>query len=376
MTKMQLGRLPRIPGRPWLSLTPRGALPTPVLPVHNIELMAADKSCKGNDVWGDCVVAATENNRLITAAAIGITVTPLTDQECIANYQTASGCTTPPGPGLVIQTYLEWVQRNPQRNGGSNLLVFADVPISRTAIQDSVDEFCSVVLGVVVKSADEDPATYWDDKGAVMGGHGVAGGTETVGNSFIKSWGYMCELAPAYFANDVDEIIVLVWDFQWASLTYERQVQLVADYETLTGKPWTGPQPVPQYTPEAVPVAFTAIVPVRILDTRNGTGMSGAFTSHAPRGVQAAGVAGIPANAVALTGNVTVTNQTGAGYLAVTATPEVNPSTSTLNFPVADDRANAVVVGLVNGTLSITFVSHTTGQTCDVIFDVTGYFTA
>jgi hypothetical protein len=52
-----------------------------------------------------------------------------------------------------------------------------------------------------------------------------------------------------------------------------------------------------------------------------------------------------------------------------------NPTSSTLNFPMNDDRANAVTVVLGGGTLSITYAAATSGPTAQVIFDVTGYFT-
>jgi hypothetical protein len=52
-----------------------------------------------------------------------------------------------------------------------------------------------------------------------------------------------------------------------------------------------------------------------------------------------------------------------------------NPTSSTLNFPLNDDRANAVTVAVASdGTLSITYGGPTMGPTTQVIFDVTGYF--
>jgi len=52
-----------------------------------------------------------------------------------------------------------------------------------------------------------------------------------------------------------------------------------------------------------------------------------------------------------------------------------DPTSSTLNFPLGDDRANAVTVALGGtGTLSVTYVA-VPGATALVIFDVTGYFT-
>ena len=119
---------------------------------------------------------------------------------------------------------------------------------------------------------------------------------------------------------------------------------------------------------------YHAITPTRVLDTRNGTGgLSGPFTNHAARTFT---VGGVPADATAVTGNLTVTGQTSSGYLFIGPAATDNPGSSTLNFPVGDDRANAVTVALSpSGTLSITFVAPSNGPTAHAIFDVTGYFT-
>ncbi len=49
--------------------------------------------------------------------------------------------------------------------------------------------------------------------------------------------------------------------------------------------------------------------PARLLDTRIGNGLSGQFSANVPRTFQVGGRGGVPANAVAVTGNLTVTNQ-------------------------------------------------------------------
>ena len=120
---------------------------------------------------------------------------------------------------------------------------------------------------------------------------------------------------------------------------------------------------------------YVPLNPARILDTRNGTGLSGPSSSHAARTFAAAGHGGVPSNAVAVTGNLTVTAQTGPGYLFLGPTAMNDPTSSTLNFPVGDDRANGVSVALsAGGTLSVTFVAPNPGPIAHVIFDVTGYF--
>ena len=70
-----------------------------------------------------------------------------------------------------------------------------------------------------------------------------------------------------------------------------------------------------------------------------------------------------------------MTGQTSSGYLFIGPVATNSPGSSTLNFPVGDDRANAVTVALgAGGTLSITVVAPSNGPSARAIFDVTGYF--
>jgi hypothetical protein len=129
------------------------------------------------------------------------------------------------------------------------------------------------------------------------------------------------------------------------------------------------------FTPDTSGARYMALAPTRILDTRTGTGLSGPFVSHVARAFGVAGLSGIPTSATAVTGNLTVTGQTAAGFLFVGPVAMNDPTSSTLNFPTGDDRANAVTVALGSGgTLSITFAAPTPSPSAQVIFDVTGYF--
>ena len=106
-----------------------------------------------------------------------------------------------------------------------------------------------------------------------------------------------------------------------------------------------------------------------------GTGLAGAFSSHVARTFGVTGRGKVPAGAVAVTGNLTVTGQRAAGYLYLGPVAMNNPTSSTLNFPLGDNRANGVTVALgAGGTLSATYAAATLGPTAQVIFDVTGYF--
>jgi hypothetical protein len=130
------------------------------------------------------------------------------------------------------------------------------------------------------------------------------------------------------------------------------------------------------FTPDASGAVFVPLTPSRILDSRDGTGgLPGAFSSHVAQTFGASGHGGVPASATAVTGNLTVTGQTSLGYLFIGPIAMNSPTSSTLNFPLNDDRANAVTVALGGGTLSVTYAAPTLGPTAHVIFDVTGYFT-
>jgi serine protease len=112
------------------------------------------------------------------------------------------------------------------------------------------------------------------------------------------------------------------------------------------------------FVPDATGATYVPLTPARILDTRIGNGLNGVFTSHVARTFAVAGQGGVPATATAVTGNLTVTGQTSLGFLYLGPNAMNNPTSSTLNFPLADDRANGVTVALAgDGSLSITYAS-------------------
>ena len=122
-------------------------------------------------------------------------------------------------------------------------------------------------------------------------------------------------------------------------------------------------------------LAWVPLAPARILDSRIDLGKTDAFVSGKPASVGAQGRGGLDDGTLALTGNVTVTKQAKGGYASVTPTPTAAPSTSTLNFPTGDTRANGVVTKVDPGTGKISFVyKSASGATTHLILDVTGYF--
>jgi hypothetical protein len=120
---------------------------------------------------------------------------------------------------------------------------------------------------------------------------------------------------------------------------------------------------------------FTSYGPTRILDTRNGTGVTKAKV--APGGyvkVKVAGTGSIPADAQAVALNLTATNTGASGYAAAVADGSGTPSTSNLNFGSGQTVANSTVVQL-SSTGYIDIYNGSKASSIDLIADVTGYFT-
>jgi len=130
------------------------------------------------------------------------------------------------------------------------------------------------------------------------------------------------------------------------------------------------------FVPNATGMVFYPLNPSRIMDTRTtvNSGLSGVFHANASRSLVVDGHWGVPADAGALTGNLTVAGQTAAGFVAMTPDPTATPGTSSLNFPRGDDRANGIF-GPVNGSGRASFIYVAgAGATANLILDVTGYF--
>ncbi|GAC1668713.1 MAG: hypothetical protein NVS9B8_11230 [Candidatus Limnocylindrales bacterium] len=129
--------------------------------------------------------------------------------------------------------------------------------------------------------------------------------------------------------------------------------------------------------PPAVPPSnstYHPIAPVRVLDTRISLGAV-RLSNGVPQTFAVAGPAGVPTTASAVTGNLTVVGQTRDGYVSLTPAPTSSPTTSTLNFPLSDIRANGVTMPLgAGGSLSATYKGGTGSDTTELVFDVTGYY--
>ena len=129
------------------------------------------------------------------------------------------------------------------------------------------------------------------------------------------------------------------------------------------------------YLADLAGTRFVPLVPGRMLDSRVITGLAGPFVSGMPRVLTVVPGSAVPSTAAAITGNLTVVTAGSAGWVALTKQPPASPgSTSTVNFPAADTRANGITAPLSpSGTVALIFVG-TGGTTTDLILDITGYF--
>lgn len=113
--------------------------------------------------------------------------------------------------------------------------------------------------------------------------------------------------------------------------------------------------------------------PSRFLDTRNGIGRSGTTKPAAGSSIdlQITGVAGIPADALAVVMNVTATGTTGAGYITAYPSGRGQPNASSVNIDSADETiANLVTVKIGNGG-KVTLYTY---EGAHLIADVAGYY--
>jgi len=129
------------------------------------------------------------------------------------------------------------------------------------------------------------------------------------------------------------------------------------------------------YVPGSTGSTFVPLAPARVVDTRFGTGLSGAFMSSTPRTFQVTGHGGVPSGAVAVTGNLVAVDPNSGGYLALGPTVSATPNASSLNTKAGDTRGASVTMPLDgSGQLALVW-KGTPGSRTHVVFDVTGYFT-
>jgi hypothetical protein len=116
------------------------------------------------------------------------------------------------------------------------------------------------------------------------------------------------------------------------------------------------------------------LTPCRIIDTRQATGPRGgpALAARQSRVVTVGGVCGIPADAKAISVNVTVLPPMSTGFLTLYPADSALPLASTINFAGGKIRANNAIVRVSSqGTIA---VYNGGSQETHFIIDVSGFF--
>ncbi|MEO6124183.1 MAG: SpoIID/LytB domain-containing protein [Ilumatobacteraceae bacterium] len=117
--------------------------------------------------------------------------------------------------------------------------------------------------------------------------------------------------------------------------------------------------------------SYHALMPTRLLDTREGVGLAGVFSAGQNRALSVVGTGGVPASGVsAVAAEVTSTDATSAGYITVHPCQTTVPQVSMVrNF------ANTVAATTVTG------IVDTQGRWClmasvamHMVLDVSGYY--
>jgi hypothetical protein len=149
---------------------------------------------------------------------------------------------------------------------------------------------------------------------------------------------------------------------------------------------WTGYSATPTNQLCAMRVAYevpsqgtyTPITPCRVIDTRGispPTPPYGApsLTGGVARDFQVTGSCSVPAGAIAVSGNVSVTNTGGPGYVAIWTQGTAWPGNATVNYSAAAQTVGNSALIPLSATGKITAQAFNTGTT-DLIIDVTGWY--
>ncbi|WP_329361255.1 protease pro-enzyme activation domain-containing protein [Streptomyces sp. NBC_00669] len=125
------------------------------------------------------------------------------------------------------------------------------------------------------------------------------------------------------------------------------------------------------YQADAGGALFHPAGPVRLLDTRNGTGApsAGQLSSSGSLSLSLADEGSL-ASAKAVVLNVTVVNGTKGGVLTVWPDGQAQPTSSNLNWSAGQTIANLVTVPVIDGKVDF----HASAGSVDVVADLFGYY--
>ena len=366
----KLGNRTLVHTKPALSLSDffTGVLP----PTPAVDYLSYRKSWPWwlNNQYGTCVCATWGGVKALVTALLAGSEVVISDAEITALYKTQNPNFPAEDNGMDIQVLLGYLQKR------GDIVAFGT--INKSLHDPVISIFGFVWISIAVRDA------FYDDYNAgrpiryvpsstLRGYHSVfgAGHRDTAADDVrIETWTKEVAFTQAFWnSGDVGTIWGVILPEHLKSKEFMAgmdMVGLAAAFKTLTGRDLPlPPAPVP-YTPRSS-MSTTFLTPVRILDTR---------TTNTPlqpgedRKVQVDGAHGIPLNAIGVAGDLAVTDPKNQGWLALTPTKWVGPS-SNINFVAGQTLANGFTVGLApDGTFS---VHNGLGGTVHVIVDIAAY---
>jgi hypothetical protein len=303
-----------------------------------------------------------------------------------SEYVTAVGGTTltPSGTGSCTAAlagargYCEQVWNDASGATASGCSQFDPEPSWQSAGLPAADTGCAGERTVADVSADADPATGIavydsDGEGDWQGGTGV-GGT-TVAAAIVAG---ITALAGTPATDGDPASLPYASPGGFNDVTTGTNGTCTPAYLCTAGTGYDGPTGLG--TPAGVSgfdgSYYQPVTPARLMDTRNGTGGTvGPVASDSTTKLQVTGVGGVPsANVTAVAVNLTVVDQTEAGFLTVYPDGITRPITSSLDYKASTTLANLVIMPVgADGKIDI---YNASGGTTQLLADVFGYFTS
>jgi len=124
------------------------------------------------------------------------------------------------------------------------------------------------------------------------------------------------------------------------------------------------------------PLNYFTLPPCRVVDTRDlGAPIGGpVLQGQETRPFAVGGNCGIPSGAKAISLNLTATQSSAQGNVALFPAGQPAPPVSTINYVAGQTRANNAVVSLDPSGAMAAFVGQPVGTTVHLVIDVNGYF--
>jgi len=154
--------------------------------------------------------------------------------------------------------------------GGTEVIkpyLFGKIALDADDLHAATSIFTGITMASTLDVAQQNQTgdtTLWDyvPGSGVWGGHATYGGAYTSATGqhaldiSLVTWTARQGTTPGFIGHQLEECYVIVWPPTWEHPDAQKgtdQAAMVADYEALTGRPWTGPPPAPTPGPGPLP---------------------------------------------------------------------------------------------------------------------------